>query len=169
MNKTVLLLSVTMGVVVLTSNYLVQFPFQHYGLSEILTYGAFTYPIAFLITDLANRSFGKEIAKLVDGVTKISVFENTAELDALATPEQIAQEREFLQRFRYEWFSVNIGSAPFTGTGSSIKKTTTNTQRQGTAYRIYGCGYMMASNANADEFEDPDIIIPLESVVVLTN
>ena len=65
MNKTVLLLSVTMGVVVLTSNYLVQFPFQHYGLSEILTYGAFTYPIAFLITDLANRSFGKEIAKKI--------------------------------------------------------------------------------------------------------
>ena len=65
MNKTVLLLSVIMGVVVLTSNYLVQFPIHHYGLSEILTYGAFTYPIAFLITDLANRSFGKEIAKKI--------------------------------------------------------------------------------------------------------
>ena len=51
MNKTVLLLSVIMGVVVLTSNYLVQFPIHYYGLSEILTYGAFTYPIAFLIID----------------------------------------------------------------------------------------------------------------------
>ena len=49
----------------LTSNYLVQFPVQYYGLSEILTYGAFTYPMAFLITDLANRSFGKEIAKKI--------------------------------------------------------------------------------------------------------
>ena len=49
----------------LASNYLVQFPVQYYGLSEILTYGAFTYPIAFLITDLANRSFGKEIAKKI--------------------------------------------------------------------------------------------------------
>ena len=65
MNKTVLLLSVIMGVVVLTSNYLVQFPIHYYRLSEILTYGAFTYPIAFLITDLANRSFGKEIAKKI--------------------------------------------------------------------------------------------------------
>ena len=65
MNKIVLLLSAIMGVVVLASNYLVQFPFKHYGLSEILTYGAFTYPIAFLITDLANRSFGKEIAKKI--------------------------------------------------------------------------------------------------------
>jgi hypothetical protein len=65
MNKTVLFLSIFMGAVVLTSNFLVQFPIHYYGLSEILTYGAFTYPIAFLITDLANRSFGKEIAKKI--------------------------------------------------------------------------------------------------------
>ena len=65
MNKTILLLSLFMGVIVLASNYLVQFPIQYYGLSEILTYGAFTYPMAFLITDLANRSFGKHIAKKV--------------------------------------------------------------------------------------------------------
>ena len=54
-----------MGAVVLASNYLVQFPIKHYGLEEILTYGAFSYPIAFLITDLANRSFGKIVAKKV--------------------------------------------------------------------------------------------------------
>ena len=65
MNKTILVLSVVMGAVVLASNYLVQFPIHYYGLSEILTYGAFTYPIAFLITDLANRSYGKEIAKKI--------------------------------------------------------------------------------------------------------
>ena len=65
MNKTVLFLSIIMGVVVLTSNFLVQFPVHYYGLSEILTYGAFTYPIAFLITDLTNRSFGKDIAKKI--------------------------------------------------------------------------------------------------------
>tara|TARA_B100000579_G_scaffold390915_1_gene365747 strand:+ start:81 stop:629 length:549 start_codon:yes stop_codon:yes gene_type:complete len=65
MNKTVLSLSIIMGLIVLASNYLVQFPIKYYGLSEILTYGAFTYPIAFLITDLANRSFGKEIAKKI--------------------------------------------------------------------------------------------------------
>tara|TARA_Y100000816_G_scaffold287498_1_gene270324 strand:+ start:1528 stop:2076 length:549 start_codon:yes stop_codon:yes gene_type:complete len=65
MNKTVLILSIIMGAVVLASNYLVQFPINYYGLSEILTYGALTYPIAFLITDLANRSFGKEVAKKI--------------------------------------------------------------------------------------------------------
>ena len=65
MNKIFLLLSVLMGVVVLTSNYLVQFPVKYYGLNEILTYGAFTYPIAFLITDLANRFYGKLLAKKI--------------------------------------------------------------------------------------------------------
>ena len=65
MNKIFLLLSVLMGVVVLASNYLVQFPIKYYGLEEILTYGAFTYPIAFLITDLANRSYGKLAARKI--------------------------------------------------------------------------------------------------------
>ncbi len=65
MNKILILLSFLMGVVVLSSNYLVQFPVNYYGLSEILTYGAFSYPIAFLITDLANRSFGKIIARKI--------------------------------------------------------------------------------------------------------
>ena len=54
-----------MGVVVLTSNYLVQFPINHYGLEELLTYGAFSYPVAFLITDLANRSYGKVVARKI--------------------------------------------------------------------------------------------------------
>ena len=65
MNKIFLILSFLMGLVVLASNYLVQFPIKHYGLEEILTYGAFSYPIAFLITDLANRSFGKIVAKKI--------------------------------------------------------------------------------------------------------
>ena len=65
MNKQFIFLSFLMGVVVLSSNYLVQFPINYYGLNNILTYGAFSYPIAFLITDLANRSYGKIIAKKI--------------------------------------------------------------------------------------------------------
>tara|TARA_E500000178_G_scaffold178762_1_gene177386 strand:+ start:204 stop:752 length:549 start_codon:yes stop_codon:yes gene_type:complete len=65
MNRLFLSLSFMMGVVVLTSNYLVQFPIKYYGLEEILTYGALSYPIAFLITDLANRSYGKEVARKI--------------------------------------------------------------------------------------------------------
>ena len=65
MSKLFLLLSILMGAVVLSSNYLVQFPINYYGLNEILTYGAFSYPIAFLITDLANRSYGKIVARKI--------------------------------------------------------------------------------------------------------
>ena len=65
MNKFFLFLSFLLGVVVLSSNYLVQFPIQYYGLEEILTYGAFSYPVAFLITDLANRSYGKLVARKI--------------------------------------------------------------------------------------------------------
>ena len=65
MNKIFFILSFLMGIVVLASNYLVQFPIKYYGLEEILTYGAFSYPIAFLITDLANRSFGKIVARKI--------------------------------------------------------------------------------------------------------
>ena len=65
MNKVFLTLSFLMGLVVLASNYLVQFPIKYYGLQEILTYGAISYPIAFLITDLANRSFGKLVARKI--------------------------------------------------------------------------------------------------------
>ena len=54
-----------MGFTVIVSNYLVQFPVKYYGLRELLTYGAFTYPITFLVTDLANRAFGKAIARKI--------------------------------------------------------------------------------------------------------
>ena len=65
MSRLFIALSFLMGLVVLSSNYLVQFPVKYYGLQDILTYGAFTYPIAFLITDLANRSYGKQIARKI--------------------------------------------------------------------------------------------------------
>ena len=58
-------LSILMGLVVLISNFLVQYPIQKFGLSEILTYGAFSYPVTFLITDLANRAYGKVVARKV--------------------------------------------------------------------------------------------------------
>ena len=65
MNKLFYLLSFSMGVVVLSSNFLVQFPIRFYNLQDILTYGALSYPIAFLITDLANRTYGKIIARKI--------------------------------------------------------------------------------------------------------
>ena len=52
-----------MALIVASSNYLVQFPVTYFNLQDVLTYGAFSYPVAFLITDLSNRRYGKEKAK----------------------------------------------------------------------------------------------------------
>ncbi len=58
-------LALLMGAIVVLSNYLVQFPINYIGLNEILTYGAFSYPITFLITDLANRAYGVQVARKI--------------------------------------------------------------------------------------------------------
>ncbi len=58
-----------MALIVVLSNYLVQFPVQYQlgglALADLLTWGAFTYPAAFLVTDLTNRRFGVGGARLV--------------------------------------------------------------------------------------------------------
>lgn len=58
-----------MAIVVVASNFLVQFPVQgtlgSINLADLLTWGAFTYPAAFLVTDLTNRRFGPQAARSV--------------------------------------------------------------------------------------------------------
>jgi len=64
-NRIFFILILFMATIVALSNYLVQFPVNHLGLRELLTYGAFSYPVAFLITDLTNRKYGKKNAKKI--------------------------------------------------------------------------------------------------------
>ena len=64
-NRLFFILAFLMASVVTLSNYLVQFPVNYIGLQDLLTYGAFSYPIAFLITDLSNRRYGKNTAKKI--------------------------------------------------------------------------------------------------------
>ena len=64
-NRFFFILAFLMALVVALSNYLVQFPVNYIGLQDLLTYGAFSYPIAFLITDLSNRRYGKNTAKKI--------------------------------------------------------------------------------------------------------
>ena len=64
-NRLFFILAFLMAVVVVLSNYLVQFPVTYIGLQDLLTYGAFSYPVAFLITDLSNRRYGKNNAKKI--------------------------------------------------------------------------------------------------------
>ena len=60
-----LILALLMALVVALSNYLVQFPVNYMGLQNLLTYGAFSYPVAFLISDLSNRKYGPNSAKKI--------------------------------------------------------------------------------------------------------
>jgi uncharacterized PurR-regulated membrane protein YhhQ (DUF165 family) len=56
------------SLIVLASNILVQYPVHVLGLEQYLTYGAFSYPIAFLVTDVTNRHFGAPIARRIVGI-----------------------------------------------------------------------------------------------------
>jgi queuosine precursor transporter len=85
---------VAMTIVVVGSNILVQYPFVHYGLENWITWGAFTYPIAFLVNDLTNRTFGSHVARsvVISGFICAVVFSI-----ALATPRiAIASGAAFL-------------------------------------------------------------------------
>ena len=64
-NRFFFILAFSMSLVVALSNYLVQFPIKYMNLQDLFTYGAFSYPVAFLITDLANRGYGKIIARKI--------------------------------------------------------------------------------------------------------
>ena len=87
---------------------------------------------------------------------------NFAAVDPLATEREMERERERIDEYFFEYFSVNLGSVAFKGSGASLKKTTTNVQRQGTQYKIYGCGYLQ-KNGNIE------ILIPLETIVTVES
>lgn len=69
MNAKLLFLVAAMIVVVVASNFMVNYPFQvtigGYNFADLLTWGAFTYPVAYLVTDLTNRTFGPGKARIV--------------------------------------------------------------------------------------------------------
>ena len=72
----------------------------------------------------------------------------------------INKEKVYLDKFQYEYFVTKLGPAPFRGFGTSIKKGSSELGLDGIAYRIYGCGTYTDS---------PEIIIPLESTIVLPD
>lgn len=67
--RSIIIYVLLMTLIVVASNILVQYPlsgtFLGINLADLLTWGAFTYPIAFLITDLTNRQFGPSVARRV--------------------------------------------------------------------------------------------------------
>ena len=114
----------------------------------------------FQVTDhIENQNFGTLIEP---------IFLNASALDSVATSDQIEKEKKFLKRFRYEYFSVNIGTAPYFGFGSSIKKSASSAESLGTAFKIYACGIMVEKGTDLDKM-NAEIIIPLESIIVMPN
>ena len=63
--KPFMILAFFMAIFVTSSNFLVQYPINFFGMEEFLTYGAITYPVTFLITDLSNRRYGKLSARKI--------------------------------------------------------------------------------------------------------
>ena len=93
----------------------------------------------------------------------LPIFENLDALSVYGDRDEISTEQEKLSRYRYEFFTVNVGSEEHKAEGGSLKKGAGGAAVQrGTAYRIYGCG--MLGNVNA-----PNILIPLETIVILSH
>ena len=78
----------------------------------------------------------------------------------LGEAEDIDENEQNLQTFRYEYLSTLVGTETYAGSGTSLKKSATNAQRRGAAYRLYGCGIM-------GPVDRPIILVPLETIIVL--
>ena len=80
----------------------------------------------------------------------------------------IRAEFNFLKRFAYEYFIVNVGAAAYRNDGSSVATDVSNVDSQGTAYKIYSCGILYGPGGRGEFHNgEVEIIIPLESIVVM--
>ena len=73
-----------------------------------------------------------------------------------------ADDKNRVEKYYFQYFLTQVGSAPFKGYGTSIKKDATDAGSDGMAYRIYGCGLFAP-----DGVDNPQILVPLESTLVL--
>ena len=107
------------------------------------------------------------------GDVMVSVHKSNLNFGDVIAPilmnEGALDELTHMRRYRWEYFAINVGRQQFSGGGSSIKKTTTNVQKQGTVYKVYGCGILMPKGSNDAAFENPEILIPLETLVILST
>ena len=105
------------------------------------------------------------------------VEKTDAALGFAAKANSIAKkEVKYLKRFEYEFFVINVGSAAYKGSGSSIAKTASSSDSQGTAYKIYACGIFYGKSGDDEDDEDAEphngnieILIPLETIIVMPS
>ena len=129
----------------------------------------------FKVTHYKKENFGELIQPIFDKLELLGADDaDTPDVDESATAESnktdIEKEEAYLKRYEYEYFMVNVGTAPYKGTGSSIKKTSSDTGSSGTAYKLYACGIFYGKGAGgANHNGVVQIIIPLESLIVMPN
>ena len=114
---------------------------------------------------VTGQATNQKFYDLISPIFPSGIEAEATNVDAIASGEQIQKEKDFLKRFRYEFFSINVGTATYYGSGASIKKKSSDSQSQGTAYKIYACGIMTESKSS----NVAEIIIPLESLIVMPN
>ena len=120
-----------------------------------------------------SNSF-RNLLKDEDGDTSVAVHQTLWNFGELIEPILNAEdasdkEIEHMKRYRWEFFVINVGRSTFKGAGTSLKKTSTNAQQQGNAYKLYGCGYLMPKGSALTDIDDPEILIPLETLVILSG
>ena len=120
-----------------------------------------------------SNSF-RNLLKDGDGNTLVAVHQTLWNFGELIEPILTAEsapdkEIEHMKRYRWEFFVINVGRSTFKGAGTSLKKTSTNAQQQGNAYKLYGCGYLMPKGSALTDIDDPEILIPLETLVILSG
>jgi uncharacterized integral membrane protein (TIGR00697 family) len=122
---------IAMALVILISNILVQIPVDHvvdlagrsFNLAELLTWGAFTYPVAFLVTDTTNRIHGKQAARNVVYVgfalgvvlsllTAIGIASEVAETEGIAILTALTSDEDAFAMLR---IALASGTAFFIG------------------------------------------------------
>ncbi|MDB9704913.1 pilus assembly protein PilZ [bacterium] len=120
-----------------------------------------------------SNSF-RNLLKDGDGNTLVAAHQTLWNFGELIEPILTAEsapdkEIEHMKRYRWEFFVINVGRSTFKGAGTSLKKTSTNAQQQGNAYKLYGCGYLMPKGTALTDIDDPEILIPLETLVILSG
>ena len=130
----------------------------------------------FKVTHHRDENFGELIQPIFDklkleGMDDVDTPDVDESTTAESPEEEIEKEERYVKRYAYEYFMVNVGTAPYKGTGSSIKKTSSDTGSTGTAYKLYACGMFYGKPGAGDTNHNGvvQITIPLESLIVMPN
>ena len=130
----------------------------------------------FKVTHHKDENFGELIQPIFDklkleGMDDVDTPDVDESTTAESPEEEIEKEERYMKRYAYEYFMVNVGTAPYKGTGSSIKKTSSDTGSSGTAYKLYACGTFYGKpGATATNHNGvAQNTIPLESLIVMPN